>query len=187
VKYNLFVVACLFVVNGCASEEDSETKVLLDSLAPAVTYSTSENMHEIVKDNNPVIAVWIEIRNQNKFKKQEILDVFQHLGKLAHLRSLTLAGEALEDESLKLLPLLPNLEELCIDANKITDKGLKHLAGLTNLKKLQLSRTQVRGSGLLYLKGFSKLEWFQTVSTPLDDSAIPHIAANLDSALIAMK
>jgi len=159
------------LTSGCGGGEDSKTITLFNSLSPAIQYSTSN-------DKQRIVAVEFNLNDIRGERKQEILKVLPSLSKLEYLRELTILGKTLRDGDLKLLPPMPKLEELTVNANIFTDEGLKYFRGMKNLKKLTLSHTQVRGPGLAYLISSSKLEWLKVIYTPLNDSAMPHIAAN---------
>lgn len=100
------------------------------------------------------------------------------LASLPHLITLRLRGCDLDDEELEAIKDMVDLELLTITHTSITDEGLKYLAQMKKLRRLDLPKTQIRGPGLAYLKGFDQLEWLNLGSTLLDDSGMPHVAAN---------
>jgi len=76
----------------------------------------------------------------------------EHVGRLKHLKCLTLIDAGLTDDDLKQLQGLSSLEELWLRANHITDAGLEHLQGLKSLIRLRVDRRLVYSAGMAKLR-----------------------------------
>ncbi len=79
------------------------------------------------------------------------------------------------DDYLKNLKGLKELEHLHLDSAKITDAGLKHLKDSTKLKSLSLSRTRITDTGLQYIAGMTQLETLFLEDTKITDAGLKHL------------
>ena len=70
----------------------------------------------------------------------------------ASVKSLWLPVTQTDDDGLKNIAHLTDLETLILSQTKITDKGLKHLENLSNLRKLRVEKTRVTSAGVARLK-----------------------------------
>ena len=68
------------------------------------------------------------------------------------LKMLNLDGATIDDDALKAIGAMHDLESLALGFTKITDQGLEHLAGLSKLKFLRFNDTKLTGVGLKHLK-----------------------------------
>jgi len=155
-----------FVIAGCAGD-DSDTVALIEKHVAPVAIKREEDDRGIER------IVSVSIPNA-----KSALEVLPHLGNLEYLKTLKIGYKRLQNEDLRTLPALPDLEYFGTGLNPLSDEGLKYLASMKGLQRLNLMGSKVRGPGLAYLKGFNQLEWLELHSTPVDDSAIPHIVEN---------
>jgi hypothetical protein len=65
---------------------------------------------------------------------------------------------SVDDEDLRLLKCLPQLESLDLGNTRISDRGLEHLSGLRTLRSLNLAFTEVTDAGLPHLEPLTRLE-----------------------------
>lgn len=72
--------------------------------------------------------------------------------------SVHLEATAVQDQDLRWLEDLPNLERLYLARNpQLTDAGMRHLAGLRRLRRLSLWRTGITDAGIGHLAGLREL------------------------------
>ena len=123
------------------------------------------------------------------------------IGRLRHVRTLSLNHTGVTDSGLSHLRNLRELRILGLAETRITDAGLHHLRNLYKLDTLILEGTDIRGDGLTYVGMLAQLEnlnlgetsitgqdvehltrlknlrWLGLRETPIDDSALPHLEA----------
>jgi hypothetical protein len=83
----------------------------------------------------------------------------EHLQGLAEMRELRIGGSGVTDDGLVYLQRMKHLRLLWV-GGEITDEGLPHLARFHSLENLQLFTTQVTDAGLPALYGLKKLQLF---------------------------
>jgi hypothetical protein len=94
----------------------------------------------------------------------------QTIGKLNHLRTLSLEECEIDDADLAFLSDLRNVGDLRLHRNPVTDDGLRHLSAMKKLYRLHLGFTRVNGSGLKHIS--PELQRLTLSGTQLDDSTI---------------
>jgi Leucine-rich repeat (LRR) protein len=105
----------------------------------------------------------------------------EHLKKLPHLRSLSLAEQGndpkITNAGLAQLAGLTKLKSLHLARlNGTTDAGLVHLKGLTTLENLEITHTKsIDGSGLVHLRELRRLESLNFNHTPVTDDTLEHV------------
>ena len=83
---------------------------------------------------------------QQKLNSNEVRGPgLKHLAGLKKLRELALAGERIDDDTLKFVAGLPDLECLELGLCKVTGRGLGALGNLKNLKSLNLAVSATGG------------------------------------------
>ena len=84
----------------------------------------------------------------------------------------------INDEGMRHLSELRNLEELCLPgANRITDQSLIHLANATALTTLQLRSPKLDGRGLRHLTGCKQLRRLLLRQTNFQPQNVRHLTA----------
>ncbi|MCE9604607.1 MAG: hypothetical protein K8U03_06835 [Planctomycetia bacterium] len=108
---------------------------------------------------------------------------FRAIGKLAHLKTLTLYGnvKGLDDTTLPHLAGLQELEQIGLDGARLSDDGLKHFAALKGLRFLSFFHLSFRlegftGVGLAALKECPKLERLTVAGMSMGDAGFAAIA-----------
>ncbi|WP_146119055.1 hypothetical protein [Blastopirellula marina] len=81
------------------------------------------------------------------------------LRSLGTLRRLNLIAFALNDETLRGLGQITQLESLGIDGSQVTEKGLLHLRGLEQLKEITLFGAQLSDEKMRRLEEMPALQW----------------------------
>lgn len=108
---------------------------------------------------------------------------FRAIGKLVHLKNLTLYGgcKGLDDNTLPHLAGLQELERLGTDGARLSDDGLKHFAALKGLKTLAFFHLSFRlegftGVGFSALKDCPNLERLTVAGMSMTDAGFASIA-----------
>jgi Leucine-rich repeat (LRR) protein len=116
---------------------------------------------EIIYCNALNAAATIHLSGLNKLKKLRISsledDALKGIKGLTNLEGLDLNYTWITDAALEHMSGLTGLRSLNLMKTKITDVGLKHLSGLTNLQDLALGDNKITDAGLQYLSGLTKL------------------------------
>ena len=132
-------------------------------------------------------------------------DDMEHVSRLTSLRSLHLYNmnnqklplEAFDDQGMKSLKSLVNIESLLLDGSRITTAGLASLRGMTSLHNLSLYGTKVDSldplkhltglrsinlneslmsdTGLTAVAGFRNLDHLDLQGTPVGDAGLAHL------------
>jgi len=157
-----------------------------DKLPPLVPVAFEElealellNPHDpktIIKDGH--------VRELTIIKCEKLGDAeFRAIGKLVHLKNLTLYGgcKGLDDTTLPHLAGLQELERLGCDGARLTDAGLKHFAALKGLKSLSFFHLSFRlegftGVGFSALKDCPKLERLTVAGMSMTDAGFEAIS-----------
>jgi len=77
---------------------------------------------------------------------------FEHIGRLQHLKVLSLGDTSMSDADLRLLQGLSSLERLDLRSNPISGAGLEHLKGLKSLRILLIDMSPIGSSDVAKLK-----------------------------------
>lgn len=115
----------------------------------------------------------------------------QRLANLSCLFNLRLNGSSFQEQDLKYLKYLKNLNCLNLDDFTLEGDGLQHLRDLERLETLRMNHATISGNGLNQLAGLSDLMTLDLVVSTLDKSAVQGIgdikqltALNLSSSQI---
>jgi internalin A len=89
------------------------------------------------------------------------------LAKLTELKTLQVPGYGIDDNGMKYLSGLKNLDFLniyCIGESRITDRGIKYLTGLKKLSDLRIKDGHFTDKAMEYLSGMPALYWLELTS-----------------------
>jgi hypothetical protein len=147
------LIACVLLAAGCA-------KGSVDPVVPrrpAVVERTPAR-------TEPASQV---VRSQRSGEEQKAIAAIETLGAKIKLDACQ-PGQpvvavdwnscSVDDEDLRLLKCLPQLESLDLANTRISDRGLAHLSDLRNLRSLNLAFTEVTDAGLPHLEPLTNLE-----------------------------
>lgn len=145
-------ITCFFLV---------PTTRAADKPAPVAIDLVEVEALELLKPHDPKTIIKDgHIRELTIIKCEKLGDAeFRAIGKLVHLKNLTLYGscKGLDDTTLPHLAGLQQLERLGTDGARLTDAGLKHFAALKGLKALAFFHLSFRLEGFTGV-GFSALK-----------------------------
>lgn len=99
-------------------------------------------------------------------------DSLKRLEGLKQLQYLSLEGSKINGDGLAVLKSLPGLKSLSLNRTKITDKSLKHLLVVKNLTILLLNDTEVSDEGTATLALLPRLEWLYLNRTRVTDASM---------------
>jgi len=102
---------------------------------------------------------------------------FEALGRLAHLKTLSTSGEALNDKTLSYLTGLVELEDLQTNLAQFTDDGLWQLTLLSNLKQIKFFHTSLKrkdftGRGFAQFASMKNLRRLTVAGCPFNDEGM---------------
>ena len=166
----LLIIAAGVVV-GCGKEELPESQRHAPSTPKAEvenTDSTKASPEKLITD--PVVEK--AIRRQLSTQQPEGELTMAHLEKVKWFNH----ANEINDEGLRDVAKLTQLERLSLYRTKITDKGLKELADLTHLKRLDLGKTKITDAGLKEVVKFAQLEQLQLDNTSITDAGLKELA-----------
>lgn len=135
----VFVLVTLqFVLNFWQSSANSQTTGDIDRVISWIKQNGGEFIRDESRVGNPIVYL-----------------------RLARGGGINLGfqSQALQDEDLKQLTVLTELEHLDLkDCTTLSDKSLLYLTSLKSLRSLNLSRTSINGVGLNYLAALGQLK-----------------------------
>jgi hypothetical protein len=99
-------------------------------------------------------------------------DSLKRLEGLKQLQYLSLEGSKIKGEGLAVLKSLPALKSLSLNRTKITDDSLRHLLVVKNLTILLLNDTDVSDEGTATLALIPRLEWLYLNPTRVTDASM---------------
>ena len=99
-------------------------------------------------------------------------DSLKRLEGLKQLQYLSLEGSKIKGEGLAVLKSLPALKSLSLNRTKITDDSLRHLLVVKNLTILLLNDTDVSDEGTATLALIPRLEWLYLNRTRVTDASM---------------
>jgi hypothetical protein len=119
------------------------------------------------------IVTGVAIKDLSKFTEAD----FEALGRLAHLKTLSTSGEALNDKTLSYLTGLVELEDLSTNLAQFTDDGLWQLTLLTNLKQIKFFHTSLKrkdftGRGFAQFASMKNLRRLTVAGCPFNDEGM---------------
>jgi hypothetical protein len=103
------------------------------------------------------------------------------------LEQLTIYGNNLTDESLRVAGGLKELRHLYIGGTKITDEGLKRIKGLDKLEWLMLMHTDITDEGLETLHGLKDLTYLNVGGTKVTEAGLARLRTALPNLRIDMR
>src|SRR6516164_3392843 len=98
-------------------------------------------------------------------------EALKHLSPLSDLQYLNLSDTKLTGAGLKFLPKT-TLKELVLDNTPLGDLGLQHLEPFVRLEKLSLGQTQIRDDGLAHLRTLVRLQELKLSNTRITDDGL---------------
>lgn len=103
-------------------------------------------------------------------------DAWQHLRNLTALRTLSVAGDGIDDENLAEIGRVRGLKTLYVVGAPITGAGLSGLGELNDLEELQLNQCgHLDDAGLKFLVKLGHLRRLSFVKSPVSDSAVDEL------------
>jgi hypothetical protein len=99
-------------------------------------------------------------------------DSLKRLEGLKQLQYLSLEGSKIKGDGLAVLKSLPALKSLSLNRTKITDESLKHLLVVKNLTILLLNDTDVSDEGTATVALLPRLEWLYLNRTKVTDASM---------------
>ncbi|MCF6310861.1 MAG: hypothetical protein L3J39_00265 [Verrucomicrobiales bacterium] len=99
----------------------------------------------------------------------------KELAGLQNLQSLDISHTQVTDAGLGQLAANKNLQNLDLGASSVTDAGLKQLATVKSLRKLYFGSTAVTDAGLKELVGLEKLELVYLYNTKVTDAGLKEL------------
>lgn len=120
-----------------------------------------------------MVVTSVSVKDLSRFADAD----FETLGRLAHLKTLSTSGEALNDRTLAYLTGLVALEDLSTNLAQFSDDGLWQLTLLTNLKQIKFFHTSLRrkdftGRGLAQLASMKNLRRLTVAGCPFNDEGM---------------
>ena len=104
----------------------------------------------------------------------------------ANIGSINLTKASLNDQDVKVISKMKNLQKLNLSSSNITDAQLIHLAKLTELETINLYNTSISDAGLKYLQSLKKLRklyLYQSKVSPENakklKASMPNLTINL--------
>jgi len=91
-----------------------------------------------------------------------------------------------EDDDLKLLAAITDLQVVSLSGDKVTDAWLEHLTAIPALRSLKLKKTKVTAAGIARLKEFKELYVLDFLYFPVDDEAIQLLAGMRQLSIIRL-
>lgn len=156
-------------------------------------------------DVTVVNMVYDDLGPKRLDNKQSPVDIAPHLAHFPRLRSLAVSGDYLDDEGMRIVGGLRNLESFYqweggkigdtgaehlremprlryvhLGDSRVGDRGLAALATIPNLDGLSMQRNKITDVGLASLAGHPKLKslWIGGLEglTPITDAGVVHLA-----------
>ena len=121
------------------------------------------------------------VRPQDTNKTSEAIALLKNIPSLVDLN---IASLKLQNDDLKNIAALKNLQRLHLENNPIGDAGLAHLKGLVNLEYLNLYNTEVGDEGVKHLTGLTNLLALYLWQSKVGDSGAAELKKALPAAYI---
>lgn len=153
---------CLPLACSCASgRAEKIVGVLVTALALSAVHADDAEIGKLLADKGAKvtatkgIVTGLSIDDASKLTD----DDFQQMGRLSHLKTLSLS-KGLTNERLSCLATLTELEYLQTNLMQVSDEGLKPLGQLKNLRNAKFFHpgNEFNGTGLAHLAELPKLE-----------------------------
>jgi hypothetical protein len=93
----------------------------------------------------------------------------------AKVVSVSFWSSSVNDDELKILKRLPQLQMLSLRSTQLTDAGLENLKEQTQLQTLSLRVTRVTDAGLENLKGLTQLQELSLSGTMVTDAGLDNL------------
>jgi hypothetical protein len=91
-----------------------------------------------------------------------------------------------EDDDLKLMAAITDLQAVSLSGDRVTDAWLEHLSALPALRSLKLKKTKVTAAGIERLKELKELYVLDFLYFPVDDEAIRPLAGMRQLSVIRL-
>ena len=140
------------------------------------------NPYRTVVQKSPTSpAIEVAIYGRSSYKAEFLTDLAKIKEQVIYLN---LANLPLDDNSLKFVGKLNNLEHLVLNFTGVTNEALAALVSNTKLQSLSLAGTSVDVAALKYLKEIKSLKELFVWNTQLTDADISQLAKELPGATI---
>lgn len=113
-------------------------------------------------------------------------DSLKRLEGLTQLQYLSLEGSKIKGDGFVVLKSLPALKSLSLNGTKITDESLKHLIVVKNLTTLLLNDTEVSDEGTTTLALLPRLEWLYLNRTKVTDASMKKLGNLRDLRFLSL-
>lgn len=159
-------------------------RLLLSPPSLVVLESLKLELFEL-EDDSPAVfeamSIKVEALALNTMSLRDgLIKAMVEQGRLAGVKRLELAGNALTDEAAKALSagssLATSLESLDLTGNEVADAGLEALLKMPALQSLKLYNNKVTGSAIDAIKPDGALKKLDLAMCPLNDEALAKIA-----------
>lgn len=110
---------------------------------------------------------------------QRVRDALPRLADLPRLLILNLSGSDADDQGLRHVGRLVELQSLNLDWTPVTDAGLEELTGLTQLHSLWLNETDVTDVGLIHLAKLKSLRRLYLEGTAVTAAGVEQLRQSL--------
>ncbi|MGV3609001.1 MAG: leucine-rich repeat domain-containing protein [Planctomycetaceae bacterium] len=98
--------------------------------------------------------------------------------RLRKLEEIILWGVGIDDEDLKGLSALPNLQSLSVDGDRVTDTGVACFAGNKKLQEVRFRGKQITDRGLAIVAKLPQLRSLKWISERTTDEGLKHLRGN---------
>lgn len=110
--------------------------------------------------------------------------VFLREGKVVEVQ---LNRARVDDDSLTLVALFPELTDISLEETPITDRGLAHLSKLRKVEWLNLYRTKIGDAGLESLSHIGSLKFLPIGETGVTDKGLEHLRGLSDLEYLGLR
>lgn len=155
-KDQILKTALTYLHLGSHAPEKLPEVQAVDSLALAKLMNHGFSIRELVFNKNIFEVVLPYKTSKTTEHTSELLEQLSAIQN--NILKLSLQGNHVDDNHLKILSNFKNLQLLSLNQNPITDHGIKELIGIENLKSLNLYGTEVTKESFTSLVKFKKLE-----------------------------
>jgi len=140
--------------------------------------------HLKITDRGMVHLQNLNTLNDIRLGGTEITDKgLEYLRKMPHLRTVELSQTRITGSGLRHLPA--STKTLWLPLTQVDDDGLKHIAHLTNLESLVLNNSKITDKGLKLLKNHSSLRNLQIGQTKVTDTGVARLKAALPNCKVS--
>ncbi|MBI1188201.1 MAG: hypothetical protein GC206_12880 [Alphaproteobacteria bacterium] len=131
---------------------------------------------DVAEAEKRIAACVAERKDSLDLSGLKLVELPRSLARLAHLRELIAARNALRAASLNRLSVLPNLTSLNLNSNSVGDAGAQALSGFSTLKRLFLNQTSITDQGVEALTKLRGLETLDVSHNKITDAGAAQLA-----------